>query len=334
MRRVATIALLAAVALALVPAAGAAARSEASQQMRQVIHALARQHSNGERRSNQPFLAGLELKTASGYVVNAFGLRDVVGITVERDYGRSARATTYVVRGTVTRGRLQASFGKLGSISMRFRPAASRGGGSSAGCFRGFGLSHRRGVFVGRLHFRGEGDYIKVDVKRAKGSILEIDQGCKEKSPNRRAARARASGSGSNVNNEEESSYLKATWHHGITQVNFLALEDEDGRSDYLASTLTAKGRMAILRTALLLGAKAKFVADDALTHAKLTPPSPFHGSGTFRSTADGQQTWDGDLAVNFPGYPRFPLTGPEFDHVELGRGSDLLLFFLLLESL
>ncbi|HWO84398.1 MAG TPA: hypothetical protein VNM38_11515, partial [Solirubrobacterales bacterium] len=53
---------------------------------------------------------------------------------------------------------------------------------------------------------------------------------------------------------------------------------------------------------------------DEALTTAKLTPPSPFHGTARYRAYPDGATSWSGDLSVNFPGAPRFPLTGPSWE--------------------
>ncbi|HEX6602047.1 MAG TPA: hypothetical protein VF030_05345, partial [Solirubrobacterales bacterium] len=53
---------------------------------------------------------------------------------------------------------------------------------------------------------------------------------------------------------------------------------------------------------------------NEALTSASLTPPPPFHGTARYQAFPDGSNTWSGNLSVNFPGAPRFPLTGPSFE--------------------
>jgi hypothetical protein len=74
------------------------------------------------------------------------------------------------------------------------------------------------------------------------------------------------------------------------------------------------RGDLAILRFAFTASDSARaFSVDNALTRAQVKPPAPFHGTGTYRAASDGTKTWTGGLAINFPGAPRLPLTGPEF---------------------
>jgi hypothetical protein len=268
------------------------------------------------------FLPELDLKTKSGYRVTVLGFGETVALAVQRG---SFSGTAYLVRGTATRRRLQASFGAFGSVSMRFQPAPNQPQSQSS-CRGHHRFLSRRGVYVGKLRFKGEGGYVSVDARRAKGTIREIVLRCPGSSLRRRPAAFAAHPSPEGRFGPERP-FLAAFWRHGITSVEFAALATQRG-NDFIVDTETSMGRMAILRSALLLHAKGVFTHDDQLTSARVAPPAPFHGAGTYRAAPDGTKAWSGPLSVNFPGLSRFPLTGSPFE-VEFGLvPGDPLFFF------
>ena len=67
---------------------------------------------------------------------------------------------------------------------------------------------------------------------------------------------------------------------------------------------------MSIERYTGASGGSEDFLFDDALTTAKVTPPSPFTGSGSFLRNADGSTNWTGTLGVPLPGLGTVRLTG------------------------
>lgn len=273
----------------------------------------------------------LSLTTRSGYRVQVFGEGQNVVLAVSHDGGLVA--TTYVVRGTAAGGRLQARFGDLGAISMRFRPAPGKDGAGS--CPGGSSTRLRRGVFVGRLHFRGEGGYLGLDVQRARGTVT-VPSGCNRRGARALAARAQGESESGRLERSPEAAYLRAYWREAGTAVSFVAAEFGPGEAFYVVDTLSGEGRMAILRSALA-GPGKRFAVSNALSSAEVDPPAPFPGAGRFRENAHGEQSWSGRLAVDFPGYPRFPLTGIPYDghrpyQLEVDRTANpFLLLFLLL---
>lgn len=315
MRRAGTSAALATVALLLclgaAPAAGSnwlASSVVQPLRARDLLHELTSGQA-GKAGASTPFQPLLYVK-AGGYLVAVVGLGESVGVAVERRNGFAT--TAYVVRGTATRGRLQASFGKLGEVSMRFRPSTV---GDRAQPRRSCDGRHhilaRRGVYVGSFRFRGEGGYVSVHARRAKGMVREIARPCVRPSESRATASGPAHPSGEA---KPERALLSASWRQGISATQFLALEGRQGKNDYVFETETSQGRMAILRSVILFGAGGVFTHDDALTTARVAPPLPFHGAATYRAAPDGTKTWQGKLSVSVPGVARLPLTGSPFE--------------------
>lgn len=264
-----------------------------------------------------------QLKAEGGYKVAVVGLGESIGVVVER--GPGVAASAYVVRGTATRGRLQASFGRFGMLSMRFKPAVdSRRADPHRGCHGRHRFLVRRGEYVGQFRFRGEGGYVSVNARRAKGAVREVAPWCAGVSSPLRLAE-RAVQIPPSAHGSSEHAVLGAVWHRGISSAEFVAFESKPGKNDYIVEAETSRGRMAILRAAILFGSSGKFSHDDALTTARVAPPPPFHGAGTYRAAPDGTKSWQGNLSVAVPGVDRLPLTGPPFEvEFELFSGDFL----------
>jgi hypothetical protein len=261
------------------------------------------------RSSSAPFLPLLVLKASHGYRVGVIGIGSTV--LLEVIHGRARAITAYVARGAVKPGRLEASFGDLGRIAMRFRPSSKPPPANPhRRCKRGHRIIRRKGVYVGNLRFRGEGGYISVRAHRAKGRVSTVAPWCLRSQidrPDRHAVRP------SQHSDPFDLAAVGASWREGVssTSVGAVAL---GGRTLFFASAEQSKGDLAILRFAFTSSGSAQaFSVDNALTRAQIRPPAPFHGTGIYRAAVDGTKTWSGGLAVNFPGAPRLPLTGPQF---------------------
>lgn len=256
------------------------------------------------------FRSGFEVEATGGYEVRVITFGGAVMLVVSR--GRTKRQfseTAYLARGVATPERLQATFGKFGRVSMRFRESRNRTWrGQRRSCRGAKRFVKRRGVFVGKLEFRGEDGYVSVDVRRAKGSVVTVAAKCLH--PRERSARVPFAQASSHLS--EPAPALLATARDGVDLTAFLALEFRR-RPLFLAADEENRGSLSIVRIALVRGTKT-FRVNEAATASRISPPGLFHGTGRYAAAPDGTSTWTGNLSVNFPGAPRFPLAGPQFE--------------------
>ena len=219
--------------------------------------------------------------------------------------GKKQRTSTaYLARGVAQPERLQATFGKFGEVSMRFRRAPSRR--VTSRCFFGRLLVKQHGVFVGNLRFRGEDGYASVRLHRAKGGIVRVGKRCH--------ARRRRDFDPADLEAlfAKPEAAMLAVSRDGVDSTALLAIADGK-RSAFFAGEEESRGKLAILRFAIARK-PGRVHIDEAVTSGALAPPAPFHGTGRYRAFPDGTTTWSGNLSVDFPGAPRFPLTGPSFE--------------------
>ena len=277
------------------------------------------------------------------YHVSVGNIGETVMISVKTGAVKSERrvaATNYIVHGTATENRLEADFGQLGEISMRFHPSRNRTWVKPHRNCRGIGqFLVRRGIWQGRLRFRGEDDYLALDLHRVRGRVETVAPKCrrqarKHHSRNHRGDEHRTGKHRSGKHHPRsrrpalaeaelvaptqepelgpEVPVLSAHWRKGVFATEFIGGSSQEG-SVFYAATQEARGRVAVFRSARAEGKRKAVVADNALTRAKLTPPWPFHRSASFSAAPDGSKTWSGYLYVAFPGAPHYPLTGEPF---------------------
>jgi hypothetical protein len=252
------------------------------------------------------FRSGFVLK-ADGYKVGVSTFGSAVFLEVWQGRRGRRTSTAYLARGVARPERLQAAFGRFGKVKMRFREARHRSWAGKRRTCRGANrFVKRRGVFRGNLRFRGEGGYVSVRVHRAKGAVVTTAPKCLRR-------RGRGPG-GPNFGFpfSQPKSALLAISREGVDSTALLALESRRN-TFFVATDEEARGKLAILRLATLRK-PSPIRTNESLTRASLSPPAPFHGAGRYRAFPDGTTTWSGDLTVNFPGAPRFPLTGPTWE--------------------
>jgi hypothetical protein len=252
-----------------------------------------------------PYRSGFVLPDRHGYQVRVFNSGSAVIVEVMRGQRQPLSASAYLARGVATRYRLQATFGELGEVSMRFRPR-QRGKSVQFFCQGSRRFSRRPGVFVGRFAFEGEDDYLPIALHRAKGAIVTPGGRC----PRRRFSKRR-------IEREIEAifapaSVLSATSRDGVASSNLLAFKQKR-RTIFLASREETHGRLGIIRFAMARASRG-FAVDETAARASVSPPAPFRGTGRYRAQPDGTTSWSGSLSVNFPGAPRFPLAGAAFE--------------------
>lgn len=261
---------------------------------------------HGKNVSPTPFFrSGFVLK-ADGYRVGVSTFGSAVFVEVWRGNRGHRTMTSYLARGVARPERLQATFGQFGKVRMRFRESRNRTwAGQKRTCRGANRFIKRRGVFRGNLRFKGEGGYVSVRIHRAKGAVVTTAPKC---------LRRRGRGRGPNFGPlfSEPKGALLAIARSGIDSTALLAVESR--RSTLFTATAEeARPHLAIVRIAALRK-HSPIHANESLSAASVSPPAPFRGTGRYRALPDGSNTWSGDLSVNFPGAPRFPLTGPSFE--------------------
>jgi hypothetical protein len=192
---------------------------------------------------------------------------------------------------------------------MRFHPA----GGVTYGkrhhhCVGPDRYTIQPGVFVGSVHFRGEGGYSAADVHRVKGKVVTprrlrcLDTFLEEFGPaGQKSAKKRA-----------KVTRLEAFMRSGLTAILF-DVSERAGKTGYVAEIEQTVGSVGVFRGVFVKASPATFAFDRALGSASVTPPPPFSGSGSFQRTLTGAKSWTGSLAVSFPGAANVPLTDPRF---------------------
>jgi hypothetical protein len=256
--------------------------------------------------SRLPFQSTFVLEAGDGYRVGVIGVGDAV--VLEVIHGHALAMTAYVARGTVTPGRLEASFGKFGRVAMRFQPSGQPREKQHRPCKGGGRFLRRSGVFVGSVRFRGEDGYLSVDAHRGKGQVVTLAPRCWRglARPAQHAIRPPQNGGWG-----LEITSLSASWRKAVSSTSFAAI-GFGSKALFFALSQQSQGPLAIFRIAIASAARA-FTINDPLTLARVSPPAPFYGTGTYRAAPDGSRTWTGKLAANFPGAPRLSLTGPQF---------------------
>lgn len=270
------------------------------------------------------FESRFDLEAQHGYMVTVVGEGDIVAVEVSRplSHGKSnllekllgfkQSVTAYVARGTVTEHRIVASFGKFGKVDVRFRPSGQvLETGQRRRCRGADHFTSQLGVFVGDVHFNGEGHYVAVRSHRVKGRVRSpLHLHCSSRSPHRFAS---SRGRPVRQHPSFNPAFLTATSRHGVSALELITFR-LGNTTLFAAVNEESLGSMARVRFALATASSKKaFSFNEALTGATISPPEPFHGKGTYRAASDGTTTWTGPLSVSFPGAPRLPLTGEGF---------------------
>jgi hypothetical protein len=302
MRQLAFLLSLAA-ALGLAPAAGADPFLPPLPHSRLMDRALLQTEHGPPVRPTPPFRSGFSAE-AGKYKVGVSTYGGGLFLGVWRGNKKQRSMTAYLAKGIARPERLQAAFGSFGEVSMRFRPSRNRQ--PSRRCSFGRVVIRQHGLFVGSFRFRGEGGYVSLRLHRAKGTILRLGNRC-------------------HVHRHHEfdpsdfeflfakpEAAMLAISRDGVDWTGLLAIAAKK-RSSFLAVREESRGKLAIVRLATV-HKPGHLRFDESLTAGSLTPPGPFRGTGRYRAFPDGSQTWSGDLSVDFPGAPRFPLTGPDFE--------------------
>jgi hypothetical protein len=250
--------------------------------------------------------------------------------TVELSVQRHDEDVVYQAHATVTPTSMKASFGRLGRISLRFRPSGrTRQVKVTKHCHadRPPVVTARLGTFVGTIRFRGERGYTKVSAHRATGGIgdpLAITRHACEP-PRSKAERMQELASVA-LRASDPTAAIGFTVGRAFGQLSRLGSTASSPRGGYRFLVFAAEKaeQMFILRAVGAVGSAGDFLFDDALSSATVSPPPPFVGTGIFQRNADGSTDWTGTLSVPMAGLGTVRLTEPRFS-AELATEATLL---------
>lgn len=258
----------------------------------------------GEGPLGSSVLSGFRVQGSDGYRIQVLTIGPKL---VLLGAAKGQVAATYAVTGRIAGNRLEARFGGLGRISVRFygfRSARARGE-KQCGQPPRFGEA---GLFKGTIRFAGEGGYTKVNAHHARGVVIGSD-------PPDCPGKARSS---LTFPFAAITTHLTAIARRAGKTVAFDALAvDGDHRLAVTGSLQEHRGRMRIFRVAsAIVGGEQAFVASrpgEHPAHATVKPPKPFSGAGLFQEDSSLSNSWTGSISAWFPGVGKVRLAGPRF---------------------
>jgi len=256
----------------------------------------------------------LHLRGSHGYGVEVGGYESTAFVSASRSVGAPRRleaTSTYIARGRVSATSIDASFGALGHVSLRFHPTGrvtkTR---PRRHCLGPDHYTIRPGVFVGTVRFRGEGGYAAVKAHRIVGkSVTPPQLVCFDSIQS--ILREFGLG-GLSKKKKPKVTKLRAGWREAVGAI-YLEAQRKRKIATFIAIHQLTEGKLAIYRSVYAKGPAADFGFQASLSQASFRPPKPFSGVGIFRRDPQGAKLWSGSLAASFPGEPRVSLTGAQF---------------------
>lgn len=270
------------------------------------------------------FSADFSISGSNGYVLSVNG-QPKKGVSILATDGHprphNFSLAEYTVQGAVSVKGVEADFGSLGKISVRFKPSGvvrtKTLPKTSKGCRVPHTIVRRMGTFVGTIRFTGEAGYTTAEAVEARGSIgtpeatICIGSGPDESGGNRHHEHRRP---------RPPAPYLGATATDN--RLGFAASSSGLGKSaSFVADAREKSGKVSIFRFLVKGGPPSSFEVDPGFNSASVAPPPPFSGTATFQRGPKGAPpSWSGSLAVSFLGEPDVPLTGPSFTFATLQK--------------
>lgn len=221
------------------------------------------------------------------------------------------QAVTYEVQGEVTEAGLKVTFGRLGTIDVRFTPTVTLDSTEpSEGC-TGAPRTLREGVFTGTIDFSGERGYVQIEGAQATGSMSVISQWtCPDneftpfKGPLLSTLRPKG---------DDETASLHA-YSRGCSCFFAAGLHNRSsgGKSIFYGATGEHREGMEIFRSTSVRAGAGAFTFDQEAGTARLRPPPPFSGHATYKRRP-GRDLWRSTIRVPLLGAAPLRTDGPRF---------------------
>ena len=265
-------------------------------------------------------LAARTYRTVQAFPYSRFMVRGTKGfkliisgtpISVRLIAIRRGEAVEYTTEsGYVNGSGIEANFGGLGRINVRFHPNGgytSRPLPGQLGKCHPLGQSSEQfGNFIGRIDFHGEDNFTKVRVRHAMGRAGPPELQCpvsaakSVKSP-RRAQRPPVTARFPDVlfvAGARAFSGLYLLYHDAL--LDWYLTPPRGTGVPFGAETLELHRGMLIDRFVAVRGGKSSLMIDRGAQTARIEPPPPFEGTSTLSECPEPE--WRGHLGVRFPG--------------------------------
>jgi hypothetical protein len=276
----------------------------------------------------------LEVDSSNGYqaLIGTQGHQQVTLILFKGKAFVIAQTT-----GRVTRKGIEARFGALGRISVRFHARsadeatgilglAEQHGGSGSRC-HGRKPIYEHGFFSGRIQFRGENGFTRIGSRRAPGLVRRrYRQVCRRAPRNSSNAAALEGFLGklryTTLQAQGRSGGVKVFFE--ATAIDFSALLGKGAgvASEFTAVTVEHREGMLLTRKISGMGREETFLfSKKGVTPrtATVTAEKPFKGSAEYLAANGAPAAWTGTLAAHLPGAGLVAMAGPGF-HADLCR--------------
>ena len=276
----------------------------------------------------------LEVDASNGYqaLIGTQGHQQVTLILFKGKAFVMARTT-----GRVTRKGIEARFGALGRISVRFHIGsadeatgilglAERHGGSGSRC-HGRKPIYEHGFFRGRIEFQGENGFTRIDSRRAPGLVRRRYRQLCRRSPKSDSG---AAGLGqflgklryTTLQAQGRSDGAKVFFEANAIDFSALLGKDAGVASEFTAVTVEHREGMLLTRKISGIGGEGTLLfSKKGVTPrtATVTAEKPFNGSAEYLAANGAPATWTGTLAAHLPGAGLVAMAGPSF-HADLCR--------------
>jgi len=271
--------------------------------------------------SKGDFHLQVSLPDSNGYSMSVWAEgHHQVGLLAQK----GSTGVSYTVKGRASSRRLDADFGTLGRVHIRFHlepeplsPSLFRGKSCKPARLMFFG-----GRFHGEVDFAGEPEVAGVTAHSGRVALVRYRKQVCKRGDRRRAAtvRPRSGGTQGGEPLREVDFFTAEAQPEDRTISLGLIRVAESGtggaRTLYRASVTETAGRVGIVRSAvgrtsrevLRLGKRGAKPAT-----AMIALPAPFSGSASYSAEPGVSPIWSGDLTVSLPAAVAVPLTGADF---------------------
>ncbi len=250
----------------------------------------------------EPYGAAIEFRLGANNGLHAEVEAEPDG-EVTLEISRRGRLVQYQVHGESTEEGLKAQFGKLGLIDLAFRATETRTAKLPDRC-EGPPTTWSKGVFYGTIQFAGERNFVRIDARRAIGSLdvyRTLAWECRRRGPGARPVRGGNRSAFASAQSETEEPPAALGVVDRACGCSFAAFgiryPNGRGRSIFYGTRVEEREGMEIARATYAHAGASAFDFDLGAGTARVDPPSPFSGKGAFRRRP-GRDLWRSTIRV------------------------------------
>lgn len=208
------------------------------------------------------------------------------------------------MEGEANEAGLKAQFGKLGTIDVSFKPLETLSTERPPKECEGPPSKTIEGLFVGTIRFTGELEYVKIESSEVRGT-MRTSRSREWRCPkHKQLMRSEAE--------EKPATFAAAAPGCDCSFSAFGFVEPDEPRlSAFAGFQFASQGGMEIIRSTSVDAGPAAFTFNHKAGTARLRPPKPFTGIGTFKRRPNGPDLWRSTIQVPLLGVEPLNLSSP-----------------------